>query len=128
MTRLRPSTFKFLQDWCIRNEATIERQRMLERQESESTIRKLAEDLRDIELVIHESYKALARNKKKKRQIKRKLLVLSDETQVVTNEPGLLKKKLYIFCNVLSQPLFEFDYTKYPMIDGSTLSERDVVM
>ena len=126
-TRLKEDLFEWLQVWCLQNSSRIERQRVLERNNNSPTIRKLVEDLRDIEREIRKSYKTLAEHKKKKRQMKRKLIVLADETPVVTNDETILKKKLYTFCRIMAMPLRGFECSRFPKFDDKMLRERDAV-
>ncbi|KJX95393.1 hypothetical protein TI39_contig4116g00014 [Zymoseptoria brevis] len=127
-TRLEEGLFDWLQEWCLLNSDKIERQRMLERKTNLPTVRKLVEDLRDVELEIRQTHENLASQKKKKRQLKRKLIVLADETPVVTTNETMLKRKLFTFCHIMSQPQQELDLAWYPKSVGDTvLSEREIV-
>jgi hypothetical protein len=127
-TRLEQDLFDWLQDWCLLNSDKIERRRVLERKENKPTVRKLVGDLRDVEDEIKKSYESLAGQKRKKRQLKRKLIVLSDKTPVVTADEIVLKKKLFTFCHAMSQPQQEYDYTRFPkLVDNKLLSEREAV-
>lgn len=126
-TRLKQELFDWLQDWCVQNSDRIERRRALESKKSLSTRDKLAEDLRVVEGGIRKSYKTLAEQKKKKRHLKRRLIVLADETPVVTTNESILKRKLYTFCSIMALPLRNFDCSQFPTFDEEVLKERDAV-
>lgn len=128
-TRLEQGLFDWLQDWCLQNSDNIERQRVLERAQNEPAKRTLIGDFRDIEDEIKKTYEALAIQKKKKRQLRRKLIVLVDKTPVVTTDKTLLKKKLFTFCRVMSQPQQMFDCLRFPNLAGDRklMSEREAV-
>ncbi|EGP85584.1 unnamed protein product [Zymoseptoria tritici ST99CH_1A5] len=127
-TRLEEDLFEWLRDWCSDSADKIERQRMLDRKKNEPTVRKLVEDLRDVEDEIKKAYEGLADRKKKKRQLKRKLIVLVDEEPVVTSDEALLEKKLFTFCHVMSRPQQELNLAVFPKTIGDKmLSEREIV-
>lgn len=127
-TRLDQDLFDWLQDWCVENSDKIEVLRAQEREKNKPTVRALVEDLRDAEAEIRKTYKSLAGQKRKKRKLKRKLIVLTDETPVVTDDETVLKKKLYTFCHIISQPQGEYDASRFPCLVGNKLlTEREAV-
>jgi hypothetical protein len=127
-TRLEQDLFDWLHDWCLENSNKIETQRLRDRRTNEPTVRKLAQDLKDIEYDITKTCMSLADQKKRKRQMKRKLIVLVDETPVVENHKSLLTKKLLTFCRIMALPPTEFDCERYPRLDGDKmLTEPEAV-
>jgi hypothetical protein len=127
-TRLDDGLFNWLVDYCLDNSDKIERQRVRERNENGHTVRRLIEDLRDVEDEIRKGHERLAGKKMRKRQLKRKLIVLTDEAAVVTADESNLEGKLYTFCSILSQPQHAFYPAYFPKLNGDKLlTERDAV-
>ncbi|CAK4033814.1 Hypothetical predicted protein [Lecanosticta acicola] len=122
-TRLKGDAFEWLVEWCEQNADRIESRRVLERIQNGHEVRRLVQDLNDNDEEMDKILMNMTRMKVKRRSIKRKLLVLTDEEGLISENGLATKKKVYLFCTIMASPKYDFHRSGMPFVK----TERELV-